>query len=405
MTYNTEIMESQLFHIIGISDNPDQELGSKALEVISRSSVFSGGQRHRELMARHLPEQSVWIPITVPISSVIEQYRNQSEIVVFASGDPLFFGFAATVQRELPHARIEMYPYFNSMQMLAHRLLLPYQQMKPVSLTGRPWKEFDASLIEGEGMIGVLTDRNKTPQNIAMRMLEYGYDNYTVHIGEQLGNPQEERIRTLTVAETAALGADGVAFPNCLILEKTADRKRPFGIPEKEFNLLDGREKMITKAPIRLLTLSMLDLRSHQSFWDIGFCTGSISIEAKMQFPHIDVTAFEIRPQGEELMRLNTRKFGTPGINAYIGDFLEFDATSLPSPDAVFIGGHGGKIIEFIRKIHSVLKPGGVIVFNSVSEESKQQFIEGIHAVGLNITAAQRIVLDAHNPIEILKAE
>jgi len=398
-------MEEQIFHIIGISDNPDQELGSRALAVIGRSKVFSGGQRHRELMSRHLPVDAVWIPITVPISTVFNQYQNWPEIVVFASGDPLFFGFAATVQRELPNARIELYPYFNSMQMLAHKLLLPYQTMKPVSLTGRPWMEFDAALINGEPMIGVLTDRNKTPQNIAARMLEFGYDNYTLHIGEQLGNPEVERIRTLSVAETAALDSSQIAFPNCMIMIRNEVRPRPFGIPESDFHLLDGRAKMITKAPIRLLTLSMLNLNSHQYFWDIGFCTGSISIEAKLQFPHTEVTSFEIRPQGEELMRLNSRKFGTPGINAIIGDFLETDISSLPRPDAVFIGGHGGKIIDFIRKIDSVLNPDGVIVFNSVSEESKEQFIKGVNAVGRRITACQRIALDDHNPIEILKAE
>lgn len=55
---------------------------------------------------------------------------------------------------------------------------------------------------------------------------------------------------------------------------------------------------MITKAPIRLLTLAQLDLRRYQTLWDIGFCTGSVSIEAKLQFPHLHVVAFEQRPRG-----------------------------------------------------------------------------------------------------------
>ena len=71
--------------------------------------------------------------------------------------------------------------------------------------------------------------------------------------------------------------------------------------------------------PVRLLTLSMLDLHNRHSFWDIGFCTGSVSVEAKLQFPHLHITAFEVREEGRELLEKNSRKFGTPGITGVIG--------------------------------------------------------------------------------------
>ena len=80
--------------------------------------------------------------------------------------------------RKLPSAKIILFPTFNSLQMLAHRILLPYQEMQTLSLTGRPWDAFDSALIRGDKLIGVLTDREKTPATIAARMLEYGYDNY-----------------------------------------------------------------------------------------------------------------------------------------------------------------------------------------------------------------------------------
>lgn len=70
---------------------------------------------------------------------------HSSSIIVFASGDPLFFGFANTIRRKMPEADIELYPSFNSLQMLAHRLVMPYHDMRVVSLTGRPWPELDRS--------------------------------------------------------------------------------------------------------------------------------------------------------------------------------------------------------------------------------------------------------------------
>ena len=395
-------MSRQHFIVIGMTDDREVWFPPEVREVIAAGRVFSGGRRHHEIVASLLPEGAVWIDITVPLEAVFAQYAGHPEVVVFASGDPLFFGFANTLHRELPDAEITVFPSFNSLQLLAHRMQLPYADMRTVSLTGRPWDAFDQALITGERMIGALTDRQKTPAMIARRMLDYGYDNYRMTVGECLGNRDTERVRTLSLAEATTAE---YAFPNCLILERTALRTHPFGLPEHDFALLDGRVNMITKMPIRLLTLSQLDLARRTSFWDVGFCTGSVSIEARLQFPHLKVTSFEIREAGRDLMEQNARKFGAPGIDVHIGDFLEADLLQIPAPDAVFIGGHGGRLIEIVRKIDSVLLPGGIIVFNAVSEQSQTLFREAVAAVGRRISDQMRVAVNQFNPIEILKAE
>lgn len=402
--------------IIGISDKREQWFTPEVERVIRAGRVFSGGKRHHEIMQTFLPEEAIWIDITVPLALVFQQYTCYDEIVIFASGDPLFYGFASTVQRELPTCHVTVYPSFNSLQLLAHRLLLPYQDMHVVSLTGRPWSGLDEALIMGYPLIGVLTDRHKTPVAIWQRMLDYGYDNYTMKIGENLGNDKKERITHIipqavdvasrctsdTFQEQDALNRT-YDVPNCVILQRKTVRPRPFGIPEQAFALLDGRAKMITKMPIRLLTLSLLDLRDRHTFWDVGFCTGSVSIEAKLQFPWLDVQAFEVRKEGEGLMRENARRFGTPGIEVHIGDFLTADLSELPRPDAVFIGGHGGKLIEMIERLKEIMQPGCILVFNSVSEGSRQLFREGLEKTGLPLVQEVRMALDDHNPITLMK--
>lgn len=390
--------------IIGISDKREQWFSPEVTKVIQGGKVFSGGKRHREIMDAYLPLGYEWIDITVPLSVVFEKYGQFDDIVIFASGDPLFYGFASTIQREFPTCEMKVFPSFNSLQMLAHRMLLPYQDMHVVSLTGRPWDRFDEALILGYPLIGVLTDRKNTPKVIWKRMQEFGYTNYTMTIGENLGNDVSERVYTIK-NEDYTEDAFGNASLCCLILQKTADRPRPLGIPESAFALLDGRAKMITKMPIRLLSLSMLDLRQRRSFWDVGFCTGSVSIEAKLQFPHLTVTAFEVREQGRQLMQENARRFGTPGITALIGDFMETSLDALPRPDAVFIGGHGGKLVEMIERLHAVMLPGGCLVFNSVSESSRQLFLDGIARAGLTLVQEVCMAVDEHNPIYIMKAE
>ena len=395
-------MCKQHFYVIGLSDEQTLYFHPDVSKIISEGRVFSGGVRHREIVSSLLPADAKWIDITVPLDKVFSEYEGISEVVVFASGDPLFFGFANTIRKRLPQADVTVYPTFNSLQMLAHRMLLPYHDMKTVSLTGRAWDGLDCSLIKGDKIIGVLTDRHKTPSLIASRMLEYGYDNYRMTVGEMLGNRDKERVRKFSLPDV--VNAE-FAFPNCIILEQIKERPRPFGIPESEFHLLDGRVNMITKAPIRLLTLSMLDLHNKQSFWDVGFCTGSVSIEAKLQFPHLRVNSFEQREEGQKLMEKNSRRFGTPDISIHIGDFLQTDISELPQPDAVFIGGHGGKLKEILKKIKQVIRPGGVIVFNAVSDKSRELFLEGIKEIDLSITKQLHVAIDSFNPIDIMKAE
>ena len=383
--------------IIGLSDSHRQYLQPEAVEHIRSGKVFSGGKRHHELVRHLLPDDAVWIDITVPLDNVFKQYEQYEDIIIFASGDPLFYGFANTIKRLYPEMQMKVLPAFNSLQMLAHRLNMAYQDMRAVSLTGRPWDKFDEALICGEQLIGCLTDRNKTPNAIWKRMLDYGYDNYMMYVGENLGNEERERI---------SIFEEGNEYdnPNCIILKRKSLIRRGFGIPDSNFHLLNGRSRMITKMPIRLASIAAMELDGKNSFWDIGFCTGSISIEAKLAFPHLHVTAFEIREEGKELMEANSRKFHAPGINAVIGDFLTADISRLESPEAVFIGGYGGRMKEMLAKVKTVLAADGCIVFNSVSEESRTTFIEATTALGMKPEILHTIKVDDNNPITILRA-
>jgi precorrin-6Y C5,15-methyltransferase (decarboxylating) len=321
-------------------------------------------------------------------------------------------------------------------------------------------------------------------------MLDYGYTFYIMHVGEHLGNPEKERITTLTLEEAASLT---FAMPNCIILHtndhslntnKMHDHScatqghvwsipnhscstqghawsipghscstlghscfnhppcRVFGIPDHAFALLDGREKMITKMPIRLLTLQALDLPNRHVLWDIGACTGSVSIEARLLFPHLRIEAFEIRPECEAIIQENCRRHGTPGITLHIGDFLKANlpplnvpsntppssvpsntlslsvgcgtaaassTSPLPLPDAVFIGGHGGHLKAIMAKVAALLAPGGIIVMNSVKAplvktDSHKLWNEACAELGLTQAPSLHIQLNDYHPIDILKA-
>lgn len=372
--------------------------------LIAQHRIFSGGRRHRELVAALLPADAVWIDIVVPLTEVYHQYQELNEpVLVFASGDPLFFGYTTTLMREFPGLVSQTFPSFSSLQMLAHSLRLPYHDMRVVSLTGRPWHELDRALIERAAKVGILTDHKNTPARIAQRMLDYGYSNYQMHIGVRLGGSREE-VYSLPLTEVVAQEFE---HPNCLIIEDTkpTNYAAPIGLHELDFFPLNGRVKMITKMPVRLVSLSLLELEHRRSFWDVGFCTGSVSIEAKLRYPHLVVTSFEVRPEGKELMEINTRRFHAPGIDYHIGDFLSQDLDALPRPEAAFIGGHGGRLIEFVERLTTLMGEDGVLVFNSVSLETLDLFREAIKRVGWHISYETLLTVDEHNPITILQAK
>lgn len=392
------------FVVVGMGDEARGQFCPEVLTLIKDFRVFSGGKRHRELVAELLPPEAVWIDVVVPLEEVFERYREYQEpILVFASGDPLFFGYTTTLMREFPGLVRATYPHFNSLQLLCHALVLPYHDMRVCSLVGRPWDSFDVALIQRCPKLGVLSDRKKTPSVIAERMLSYGYDQYVMHIGVRLGGSREE-VLTLSLPEVVGREFD---VPNCLIIEAQSklDYAAPLGLKERDFMHLNGRSKMITKMPVRLVSLSLLELHCRKTLWDVGFCTASVSVEAKLQFPHLSVRSFEIRPEGEELIQENSRRFGTPGIVYHIGDFMEVKLDELERPEAVFIGGHGGRMAELIERLTSHIAEGGVIVFNSVLEETLRAFRDAIASVGWHITEEMRLQVDTHNPITIMQAK
>ena len=109
----------QKFIIIGMDDNPEPFFPPEVITCIRQGKIFSGGMRHKEKVKKLLPENNEWISITVPLEYVFRQYEKVftdtgETIIVFASGDPLFFGFANTVKREFTNAKIRLYPTFNS---------------------------------------------------------------------------------------------------------------------------------------------------------------------------------------------------------------------------------------------------------------------------------------------------
>ena len=101
--------------VVGISNNSQIELNDEVKSLLPVHKIFSGHKRHYETVKDFLPENHRWIEIKNDVLQVVEEYKKSNEsVVVFTSGDPLFYGFANTLKKLQPEVILKVYPYFNS---------------------------------------------------------------------------------------------------------------------------------------------------------------------------------------------------------------------------------------------------------------------------------------------------
>lgn len=119
-----------------------------------------------------------------PAGCGILPLRGTSRNNCFRFRRPVVFRLCQYRHEKTPVGKDYLIPHLQLAANAGTPYIAPYQEMQTLSLTGRPWDAFDSALIRGDKLIGVLTDREKTPATIAARMLEYGYDNYRMTVGK-----------------------------------------------------------------------------------------------------------------------------------------------------------------------------------------------------------------------------
>ncbi|GAC1441111.1 MAG: bifunctional cobalt-precorrin-7 (C(5))-methyltransferase/cobalt-precorrin-6B (C(15))-methyltransferase [Sediminibacterium sp.] len=394
--------ENRQYIVIGLANKADPCFSEEVTALLRRYTVFSGGGRHYALIKQWLPAGHTWISIKGDMVALFAAYRQAATpVVVFASGDPLFYGMVQTIQKYDAAAGITVYPHFNSVQRLCAKIGQPYQEVKNTSVHGRNWQELDEALLHGKPLIAVLTDAVRDPKAIARRLMDYRFTQYDIIIGEDLDGEQE-CIRTCSPEQALQLDFQPL---NVVLLRQVRAATQPvFGIDDHLFKGLEGRPNMITKKAVRLLSLSCLQLNRARVFWDIGFCTGSVAIEARRLFPHLQVHAFEKCIECGAIMEYNTQQLAAPGITMHIGDFFACNHEELSAPDAVFIGGHGNRLAELMQLMDPYLPLGATVVMNTVLGSSQEQFVSQAAALHWHLSAPQTIKADEHNPITILAA-
>ena len=138
-----------------------------------------------------------------------------------------------------------------------------------------------------------------------------------------------------------------------------------FGLSDDAF--IRGNVPM-TKREIRCAALSRLALLPDDIVYDIGAGTGSVSVEAALHVPGGCVYAVERKAEALALLGLNRRRFACSNLIPVCGEAPDALA-GLPAPDAVFIGGSGGRLAEILETVFEK-NPGACVAVTSVTAET-----------------------------------
>jgi precorrin-6Y C5,15-methyltransferase (decarboxylating) len=301
--------------------------------------------------------------------SELEKVSQTLNTVVLASGDPNFFGLARKLLSIIPPERVNIIPATTTVQKAFARLKTTWAGVEVHSLHGRSsWPQFwsalyRASIATGTGRLAIFTDEKNGPNAIARALLDKGLNNFKILVFEELDTPNEK----ITSLELEKACLHKFSTLNLTVLEQTKPPKPiTLGAPEQNYLHEAG---LITKSEIRSVALGLLELSGSDIFWDIGTCSGAVSIEAALFLTHGAIYSIEKNPYRAAQASFNRSLYGVAHMEVLTGEALSLIPT-LPSPDRVFIGGGGADLEKIINGVRQKLKPNGIIVAATITQDS-----------------------------------
>ncbi len=346
------------------------ELTPEAQDAINRAELLIGSGRLLQQYKKGLPAVEA-----VSAESIREAIRTADcgEVCVLFSGDSGFYSGARLLLPLLAGGQdeVRLLPGISSVQLLSARLCRPWQDWKLCSAHGAECDIVDA-VCDGKPAF-FLTGGKQSPDALCRELTEAGLGFLRVYIGENLGT-ERECVRT---GEAESFTDESFA-PLSVMLADAAPRprRRTSGLPDESFL----REETIpmTKREIRAVALSRLGVGREETCWDIGAGTGSVSIELALQSRH--VYGVERDSAALRLAEENRRRLGAWNLRLVEGQAPEA-LEGLPKPDAVYVGGSGGRLSDILSSIRQA-NPGARVCVSAVTLETLHQAHEGLKKLG-----------------------
>ncbi|NMB40456.1 MAG: precorrin-6y C5,15-methyltransferase (decarboxylating) subunit CbiE [Firmicutes bacterium] len=329
-------------YIVGLGMGNYGTLTGEAKEAILGAEIVIGAERLLAALPEDYSGRCFAAVDPVEIIRLIEMNAPTRSTCILLSGDTGFYSGTKRLLPFLESYKVTVLPGISSVQYFAAKLKRPWQDWKLVSAHGRSCDA--AGLVQRNAETFFLTGGAWTVPALCGQLSQAGLGDCTVTVGENLGSDCE-RIRVGTVFELAQSDTGVLAV---MLVENPSPRRMvSYGLPDDVF--LRGGSPM-TKSEVRSIVLSKLRLSEGDIIYDVGAGTGSVSVEAALLVGSGHVYAIECRSEACSLIKENAKKFALSNLTCIEGRAPEAFA-GLPVPDAVFIGGSGGRLAVILEKL------------------------------------------------------
>lgn len=182
--------------VVGIGPGSPDYLLPIASRTITTAKVLVGSKRALDTFASAKQLTKIIDRDITGVLDFIEQQVHCQDVVVMVSGDPGFYSMLAALRRRFATEKLKVIPGISSVQLAFARLSEVWQDAALISMHGR--KAADEVLCYRPGYkLGLLTDTQHTPANIAGILLELGWpETASVWLCTKLSYDDEEIVAT-----------------------------------------------------------------------------------------------------------------------------------------------------------------------------------------------------------------
>ena len=365
-------MSPHKIYIIGIGDDGVAGLTASAQRLIDDAELIVGPPAMLAIVTNR-QAQHVEIGATFDDAVRLIGEHPARQIVVLATGDPLFYGIARYLCGRLGKERFEVIPHVSTMQLAFARVKESWDEAYLTNLASQHLERVVERVRTAE-KVGLFTTEEIPPNVVAQALLESRIDYFLVYVCENLGAP-DERVTQGSIADVAQRKFSPL---NVMILVRQPDvpdrptemaGRRIFGNPDEAFLQSRPKRGLLTPAEVRSMALAELDLGPNSTVWDVGAGSGSLAIEAAQIACQGHVYAIEMDPDDHQLIEANAQRFGIGNLSAVLGE-APAAWQDLPDADAVFVGGTGRQVQRLVELAWDRLRPGGRLVVNVAAVEN-----------------------------------
>lgn len=320
-----------------------------------------GSERHLSLLPDMSAPRIKW---PVPFADGIAHLKTLKgqRVAVLASGDPFWFGAGSVIACNFPSSDWRAFPGPSTFSLAACRLGWALEKVLCLGLHAAPLTRLRPHLAAGRQVL-VLLRNGEAVQELADYLEQQGFGQSTLTAFEALGGPRE-KVTRLRVQDA---GRHSFAHPVCVALEVAGIGPALPCASGLEDTLFES-DGVMTKRPVRAVTLSSLAPKPGELLWDIGAGSGSVAIEWLLSHPGCQAIAIEPRTDRVAFIQSNAQNFGVDRLEVVAGQAPDVLA-GLATPDAVFVG--GGLSEDMIAALRACLPAGTRVVANAVTLEGE----------------------------------